>query len=84
MQKCLWHVAKQFLKVNKSSSYPPLQHNNTLISDNAEKVNAFNKFVLSHSNVDNSNASLPECELNDNNNVRLTEIEVSEHILSEF
>ena len=77
-KKRWWNVAKQFLKTNKSSYYPPMQYNNTLISENVEKTNAFNSHFLSRSSIDDTNASLPECDLDNNDNVKLTEIKASE------
>ena len=47
-------------KGGDTSTYPALNVNNTQITCNKDKAEAFNNFFLSHSNIDTSNAHLPE------------------------
>ena len=57
-----WRLAKSFVKKDKtqSSLYPPISLNNQNICDDQEKAEAFNEFFLTHSNIDASNAPLPD------------------------
>ena len=57
-----WRLAKSFVKKDKtqSSLYPPISANNQTICDDQEKAEAFNEFFLTHSNIDVSNAPVPD------------------------
>lgn len=70
-----WHVAKSYLNKNKSSSYPPIHYNNIKITDNKEKAQAFNDHFQSYSNINDSDASIPEFACN--NNPKLSEIKIN-------
>ena len=59
--KSWWGTVKQLLgKGGDISSYPSLKVRDTLVTDNRDKANTFNSFYLSHSNIDTSNATLPD------------------------
>ena len=77
-----WRVAKSFMGKNTSSSYPPLADNNISVTDNVNKCNLFNNYFLSHSNIDTSNAMLPDLIPPENslNNIVISEQEVFELI----
>jgi hypothetical protein len=51
---------KWLLGKGGDTSYPTLQVNGKQIVDNKEKAQEFNKFFLSHSNIDVTNARLPD------------------------
>ena len=70
-----WSTVKSFLGKGSFNSIPPMQDNNSFITDSRDKANAFNKFFLSHSNIDTNQAYLPNspfCE------EKLSSIEVRE------
>ena len=55
-----WCTVKNLLgKVSDSSSYPPLEYNNTFLSDNRDKAELFNSYFISNSNIDTTRAQLP-------------------------
>ncbi len=71
-----WSIAKNFLGYKKNSSMPPISDGQTEYYSNSDKANAFNAFFLSHSNLDTSQATLPDqvyCT-----DSRLTDIMLSE------
>ena len=77
-----WRVAKNFMGNNTSSTYPPLfQNNNLTVTDNESKCNLFNNFFLGHSNIDDSNATLPDLTPSQNS---LNRIEISEEEVFEL
>ena len=57
--KSWWRSVKHLLGKGGDTSYPTLNINDNVITDNKQKVAAFNEFFLSHSNIDISNAELP-------------------------
>jgi len=70
---------------SKSSNYPPLLINGNYIDDDVEKANEFNLYFCRQSNIDDSNATIPNI---DNpaqtptlENVYITEEEVLDHLL---
>ena len=58
--KMWWKVAKSFLGYNNDSSYPPIKTGDSVLFDDFSKAEAFNSFFLGHSNIDTSNATLPD------------------------
>ena len=65
-----------------SDSYPPIEitEGNRILTGNREKANSFNEFFLSHSNVDSTNAVLPDLGddlLNVIEDITATEEEIS-------
>ena len=58
--KCWWSTVKWLIGKGGDTSYPPLNVNGRQITDNEEKAQAYNDFFISHSNVNDSNASLPD------------------------
>ena len=57
--KSWWSTVKWLLGKGGDTSYPYLDINDVQINDNQEKAQAFNEFFLSHSNIDESRATLP-------------------------
>ena len=55
-----WQVVKWLLGKGGDTSYPSLLVDNKVVATNKEKADVFNNFFLSHSNIDFSNASLPD------------------------
>ncbi len=55
-----WSTVKWLLGKGKDSAFSPLIVNKEQITDNKKKADEFNKFFLSHTNIDDSNASLPD------------------------
>ncbi|MEW8547864.1 MAG: reverse transcriptase family protein, partial [Candidatus Thiodiazotropha sp.] len=55
-----WSTLKTFISPNSSSSIPPLEHNNSIYSDETDKANIFNKYFQSQTNLDETNAVLPD------------------------
>ena len=57
-----WKLAKSFLKKDsgKSSSYPPLNVNDNLITDDEEKAQAFNSHFIKFSTIDDDNLPIPD------------------------
>jgi hypothetical protein len=58
-KKSWWKTVKQLLGYSKDSCIPSLIDKNTVISDNLGKAELLNNFFSSHSNIDTTNASLP-------------------------
>ena len=58
-QKKWWNIIKSMLGKGKDTSYPHLNVNNQMVTDSEQKATEFNKFFLSHSNIDLTNAQLP-------------------------
>ena len=54
-----WSTVKWLLGKGGDTSYPSLTVNNKSVTDNKEKAEEFNNFFLSHSNIDDSLAHLP-------------------------
>jgi hypothetical protein len=55
-----WSLLKQINKNNYSSdTIPPIELNNVILTDDADKAEAFNDFFLSVTELDDSNAFLP-------------------------
>jgi hypothetical protein len=78
-----WSVVKGILGKGKDDSYPPIHNGNIYATSNKEKAELFNKYFLSHSNLDLSNAKLPNDVSNSEfviENVSATEQEVSDLI----
>ena len=63
--KAWWSTVKWLLGKYGDTAYPSLNINGKQISDNKEKAEAFNEFFLSHSNIDDSEASLHDDHDND-------------------
>ena len=57
-----WNTARWLLGRGGVTSYPNLNVNDNQVSDNREKAIEFNKYFLSHSDIDLTDASLPEVE----------------------
>ena len=57
--KSWWNTVKSLLGKGGDTSYPPLIVNDNAITENKAKAEAFNNFFLSHSNINDSNAELP-------------------------
>ena len=77
-----WKIAKSFLKSPKKSSYPPLYHDNSDITDNKDKAKKFNDFFLSHSDINVQNIKLPEQNLPDGpmNLIHITDKDVQDQL----
>jgi len=58
--KSWWRTVKNLLGKGSFRSLPPMEYQNSFISDDKQKASAFNDFFLSHSNIDTSNAQLPQ------------------------
>ena len=54
-----WNTAKWLLGKGGDTSYPTININDNQITDSRDKAYEFNKFFLSHSDLDDSNAVLP-------------------------
>ena len=80
--KTWWKTVKGFLGKGGDTSYPSLNVNDRPVTDNEEKASEFNKFFLSHSDIDLSNAQLPNQEEFPQNlaEIRATEREVHDLI----
>lgn len=57
-----WSTVKWLLGKGGDCSYPALNVDDEQITDSKDKAEAFNKSFLSYSNIDDSNASLPEID----------------------
>ena len=79
--KSWWKTVKNLLGKGGDTSYPSLNLNNAMITDNHEKAQAFNTFFLSHSNIDLSSAQLPET---DDVPARLVDIQTTEQEVSDL
>ena len=55
-----WTTLKHVLGKADDSSYPPLKNNNDYVTDNKDKAELFNAFFISNSNIDTSEARLPD------------------------
>ena len=55
-----WQTVKWLIGKGGDTSYPSLVVNNNQITNNRDKAEAFNHFFLSHSDIDDSNAQLPD------------------------
>jgi hypothetical protein len=82
-----WSTIKQFMGKGNNQSYPPIfdTSTNSYAFTSKEKATVFNNFFLSHSNIDDSNARLPDDDLLPDvtlDNVTATEQEVSDLIHS--
>ena len=76
--KTWWRVVKKILGKGSTDSYPAIEHpvSKQLVHDNEEKATLFNNFFLSHSNIDLTNAELPNEDPSNEKN--LSHIDVSE------
>jgi hypothetical protein len=79
--KTWWSTVKWLLGKGGDTSYPSLNVNGKQVSDNQEKAQAFNEFFLSHSNIDDSNANLPDDDNFPNNLDSITATEEEVHDL---
>ena len=70
-----WNTVKSFLGRGAFNSIPPMQENNSFVSDSKDKADSFNRFFLSHSNIDTSQSHLPDTHSYDE---KLCSIEVTE------
>ena len=70
----------------KSSNYPPLFINDEYIEEDVDKANAFNLFFCKQSTVDDSQARLPNFDMNETvqilSQVTITEEDVHDHLSS--
>ena len=57
--KLWWRTVKNLLGKGSFRSLPPLEYNNTFLTDDKDKATAFNNFFLSHSNINTNTAHLP-------------------------
>ena len=83
--KSWWSTVKWLLGKRGDSSYPYLNVDNQQVTESKNKAQAFNDFFLSHSNIDDTNAKLPEnniCRENGLDAVKASENEVSDLIHS--
>ena len=72
-----WTLLKQVYNGNdKSESIPPLQTDNNIITDDEEKAEIFNQFFKKASEIDESNATIPDTILI-NTNPTLSSINVT-------
>ena len=55
-----WHITKQFMGKTTESVIPPMEKDGKTYFDVKEKADAFNKAFISFSDLDTTNASLPE------------------------
>ena len=55
-----WSTLKHVLGKGDDSSYPPLKSGDDYITDNKDKAELFNSFFINNSNIDTSNAALPD------------------------
>ena len=55
-----WQTVKWLMGRGGDTSYPSLQINGKSVTMNEDKAQAFNNFFLSHSNIDDANAQLPD------------------------
>ena len=76
--KACWRVVKKILGKGSTDSHPAIEHpvSKQLVHDNEEKATLFNNFFLSHSNIDLTNAELPNEDPSNEKN--LSHIDVSE------
>ena len=70
-----WQKARTLMGKGVKTIFPPMRINDVYESDNKEKTEAFNKFFLGHSNINDSNHTLP---LLGQINVLLSNITVTE------
>ena len=54
-----WSTLKTFINPNSSSSFPPLEYDNTIYTDESEKANILNKYFQSQTMLNETNAVLP-------------------------
>jgi len=54
-----WRTVKNMLGKGSFKTLPPLEVNNSFLTDNKDKASAFNDFFISHSNINTDNAQLP-------------------------
>jgi hypothetical protein len=83
-QKQWWKLLKQVTNHGKPNcSIPPLDFNDSIITDDKEKADVFNSYFESVSNVDDSEATLPENGIQSDNTLPMivvTESEVLDHL----
>ena len=76
-----WTTVKSFLGRGSFNTIPPMQDNNTFITDSKDKADCFNRFFLSHTNVDTSQTELPNAILCEE---KLCSIEVTEQEVTDL
>ena len=57
--KQCWKLAKQFLGMESDCTYPPISTGGDAFYNPKDKADAFNNFILHHSDIDTPNAELP-------------------------
>ena len=79
-----WKLAKSYIKNDQSqkSSYPPINFNNNILCDDQEKAEAFNKFFLTHSNVDDN--GIPDPDDTTMVNEKLSNLDILEEDVSDL
>jgi hypothetical protein len=83
--KLWWKKVKQVLGYAQDTSIPTLVVDNHTISDSIGKAQAFNEYFSSHSNINTTNASLPEERFTCNtslSDINITENEVTDILQS--
>ena len=82
--KYWWNTVKQMLGRGGDDSYPPIHDptSHQYISDSKEKANLFNRFFLSHSQIDTSSTTLPHN--NDRLDFTLSYITATENEVSDL
>ena len=58
--KSWWKTVKCLIGRGGDASYPALEVNNNIVTNNKDKAAIFNNFFLSHSTIDTTNAKLPD------------------------
>ena len=71
-----WHKAKVLMGKGSNESIPSLYINNTSITNNKDKANAFNSFFLSHSKVNDTGHTLPNAA---HSPINLSDITITEN-----
>ena len=79
-----WQTVKSIIGKGNDDTYPPLQTNeNEIITDSRQKANAFNKQFLLNSNLDTSDAKLPNItadNIDHLDEIKITPEEVHDYI----
>ena len=75
-----WKITKQFLKQNKDSDIPPLIKNGNHFNSPEDKASLFNSYFCDQSTIDDSQATLPPCDIPNNilNEIHITADDVSD------
>ena len=72
-----WQTAKQFLGRIKSSNVPPMIKDGISVFNTDDKTNCFNEAFIQFSNIDTTNAKLPNFEYKTNGRLSNIETDVS-------